>query len=1052
MQQQFRIMLGFALVCALMACASQPAAAQTVTTGTISGLVMDAKKAVVPGASVTAVHVPTGTTYEAVTKSDGRFSLQAVRVGGPYAIKATMAGFKTADQSGIEVALGETRQVEFTLEVAARTETVTVVADLQTIDTTRAGTATNLGEQAIEALPSISRSLFDIARTSPYVNAFADSLGSISVAGRNNRYNNMQIDGAVNNDVFGLASSGTPGGQTGTQPISLDAIQELQMVLSPYDVRQGGFSGGGVNAVTKSGTNGFHGTAYYFMRNQDWVRSIPGVKTAANPSPTDSPYGTFTDKQGGFTVGGPIFKNKLFFFTNFDWARKNTPAGYSIDGLSGQAWPDAALVPQVVAIAKASYNYDPGGLGEFTKPNNSNKVFVRGDYNISRGQQLTYRINYVDALANIGSQSNFTYKMPTNFYSMTDKMHSNVAQLNSSFGSIFNEFRITYQRERNIRGDQAGQVLFPEVRVDFPSGNYVYLGSEYSSQANKLNQDIIELTDDFTMVKGSHTISIGTHNEFYKFYNLFIQYLYGGYRFSSIANFQAGIAQAFNHNFSKTSDPREAANFSVRQFGFYAGDQWRVRKNLMVTYGLRVDLPRFPDTPHSNPLTVQDFGFATDVVPSPTMWSPRLGFNWDISGNSGKRSQIRGGLGIFTGRTPYVWLSNQYGNTGVDFTSLSVAYNSANKIAFIPDPNNQPIALPGSTTGRQTVNMIDPEYKFPMILRTNLAYDHDLGFLGLTGTVEFVYTKNLKEIAYKNLNYIPTGAALPDGRSTFKKLDANLNDAMLLTNTSAGRTWSASYKVDRRLAKFFMSASYLYGRSFAINDGTSSVARSNWANNPIGLDINNPPTTRSYYDIGNRINLSASVPIKMPRGFQVNTSVIFTLQSGRPYSLGFNGDANGDAATTNDLLYIPASSSDVVTYSSVSGQTATYDQLMNFLDSTAAKDYHGQIMPRNAGSTPWVKDLSFRFALALPIHKEGVKAELTLDVFNFLNLLRNKWGWSRFGGFPASTSIGYGGIDAATGKMKYNLNTINTSTFQGVFSRNDDLSRAQAQIGFRFRF
>jgi hypothetical protein len=489
----------------------------------------------------------------------------------------------------------------------------------------------------------------------------------------------------------------------------------------------------------------------------------------------------------------------------------------------------------------------------------------------------------------------------------------------------------------------------------------------------------------------------------------------------------------------------------VRQFGFYAGDQWRVRKNLMLTYGIRIDLPRFPDKPHANPVAVQDFGYATDVVPSPTMWSPRLGFNWDLSGNSGRRSQIRGGLGMFTGRTPYVWLSNQYGNTGVDFTSLSVTFNATLKIPFVTDPNNQPTTITGGATGRQTVNMIDPKYKFPTILRTNIGYDHELGFLGLTGTAEMVFTKNLEEIAYQNLNYIPTGT-LVNGRNTYKKLDANLNDAMLLTNTSEGRTWSLSYKVDRRMARLFMSASYLYGRTYAINDGTSSVARSNWANNPIGVDTNNPPLTRSYYNVGNRINVTASIPFKLFKGLQGNTSFFLNLQSGRPYSLAFNGDVNGDAATTNDLLYIPASANDVVVYSSVAGQTATYDQLMAFLDKTAAKDYHGQIMPRYAGSTPWVKAMDFRFALALPMFKEKTRVEVTLDVFNFLNLLNKKWSWSYFGGFPASTSIGYGGIDAATGKMRYNLSTINSTTYQGIFSRDDVISRAAAQLGIRFRF
>ncbi len=1054
MQHRLIFLLGFVLVCVLAAGASQPAAAQTITTGTIVGVVMDAQKGVLPGASVVAVHVPTGTKYEAITQSDGRYSMLVVRVGGPYTIKASMAKFKTQEQSDVQVLLGETRQVDFTLPLESISETVTVVAELQVIDTTRAGTAANIAMQTIAELPTISRSINDFARTSPYFNTNTDSAGGadmISVAGRNNRYNNMQIDGAVNNDVFGLASTGTPGGQTGTQPVSLDAIQEIQLVVSPYDVRQGGFSGGGINAITKTGSNDFHGTGYFYGRNQDWIRGIPAVVTQANPNPSITSVGPFSDRQYGFSFGGPVAKNRIFFFTNFDWARKSTPTGFSLDGSSGQTWGNPAYVQQVLDIAKATYNFDPGPQSEFSKPNNSNKYFARGDFNLTARHQLTVRTNYVDGTAYVGTIFNNSYKMPDNFYSIRDKMLSTVGQLNSTFGKAFNEFRITYQRERNVRGDQPGFAAFPEVRVDLPDGNYVYLGTEYSSHANALNQDIVEITDDVTIVREGHTFSIGTHNEIYKFYNLFIQYAYGGYRFSNAANFQAGLAQSYNHNFSNTSDPLQGAEFPVYQFGFYAGDKWRVRNNFMLTYGLRVDLPYFPEKPHANPIAVQQFKYATDIVPSPIMWSPRVGFNWDLSGGGSKRYQLRGGLGLFTGRTPYVWLSNQYGNTGVDFTSLSVSYNANTKIPFVADPNNQPTTVTGGTTGRQTINVIDPDYHFPTIIRSNLAADHDLRVLGLIGTFEFVYTKNVKEILYQNINYVPAGN-LPDGRVTFKKFDATLNDVMLLSNTSRGRSWSLSYKIERPFStKLYVSGSYLYNRAYAVNDGTSSVARSNWANNPSSYNSNGPGLTRSNYDVGHRINLTASVPIKLVKGIRSNVSIFYNGQSGRPYSLGFNGDANADSITSNDLLYVPAVKDQVIVYTSVAGQTVTWEQLDSFLNSNAAKDYRGVIFPRNAARAKWMNQMDFRYAITIPTGWK-TKAEVMIDVFNFLNLLNHDWGWQYFGSFPATNLIGYGGIDSATGKMRYNLGTITSSTYQGLFTRDDLRSRAQAQIGVRFSF
>jgi hypothetical protein len=1054
MQQKLRILLGFMLVGALVAGACLPAAAQTITTGTLAGTVIDAKKAVLPGATVVAVHVPTGTTYEAITQGDGHFAMPAVRVGGPYTLKASLSKFKTQEQSGIQVALGETRLIDFTLQLEGVSETVTVTAEAQIIDTTRAGTAANVSAASIEGLPTISRSIFDMARTSPFFNTTANSSGDtdmISVAGRNNRYNNMQIDGAVNNDVFGLASTGTPGGQTGTQPVSLDALAEIQLVVSSYDVRQGGFSGGGINAVTKSGTNNFHGTVYYFGRNQDGAKDLPGIPTVATPTPLDSVLGPFKDKQIGFSVGGPIWKNRAFFFTNIEWARKTTPSGFSADGTSGTTWSDAASMQQVIDIAKNVYGFNPGNLSEFAKPNNNNKIFVRGDFNLTSRHQLTFRTNYVDALADVGVLYTYQYKLPSNFYRMTDKMLSNVAQLNSSWGKAFNEFRITYQRERNNRGGQPGDAVFPEVRVDFPSGNYVYLGTEYSSHANKLNQDIVELTDDLTFLRGTHEFSIGTHNEFYRFYNLFIQYQYGGYRFSSAANFQSGIAQSYNHIFSNTSNPQEAAKFPVHQFGFYAGDKWRAKPTLMITYGVRMDIPRFPDTPHANPLSVTDFGYRTDITVSPLMWSPRIGFNYDMSGGGSRRSQLRGGIGIFTGRTPYVWLSNQYSNTGVDFTNLSVAYNSNNKLAFIADPNKQPTSVTGGVTGRQTINLVDPDYKYPSILRTNLGYDHGLGFFGLIGTAEFAYTKNLKEIFYQNINYVPAGN-LPDTRMTFKKYDTNLNDVLLLGNTSDGKSWSVTYKVETPArGKYYVSGSYLYGRSYSRNDGTSSVALSNWRYNPIGMNINAPGVTISNYTVGHRVNLTATFPHRIFRNIVRGTaSVFYNGQSGRPFSVGFSSDVNGDSYSNNDLLYIPKNSSEISVYSSVAGQTVTYDQLASWLNAAGATKYAGSILPRNGLKGPWLNMLDFRYALTIAAFKE-TKFQVTFDTTNFLNLLNKDWGWQYFGNFGLNTQIGYGGLDSA-GKMKYNLSTITSSTYLGLLTRDDLRSRAQMQIGLRFSF
>jgi len=1031
-------------------------AAQTATTGGVTGVIADESGAVLPNVSVTAVHEPTGTKYEVVSGADGHFQIPNVRPG-PYSVTAQLPGFRDQAQSGVNVVLGENKTVDFKMLLAGVAQSVEVTAEASQVE---ADISFNIPQAEIQALPTISRSITDLARTNPLFNP--TTLGSsgdaaLSIAGRHNRYNNMQIDGAVNNDLFGLADTGTPGGQTGTQPISFDAISEVQLVVTPYDVKQGGFSGGGVNVLTKSGTNDVHGTGYLYERNEALVGSIPDIATVANPTPKDKSVSQFSEKQVGFSVGGPIVRNKAFFFTNFDWGRKQTPSGFSLSGKSGQQWnsTDLPLAQQALAFIQSQYGFNPGGIDEFSRPNNSNKAFVKGDFNINNNNQLVARLNYVKGLAYVGTQTNSSYLLPDRFYSIQDTVYSTVGQLNTTISpTAFNEFRMTYQRERNIRGDQPGFKPFPQVQVDFPDGNNMVLGTEFSSQANKLNQDIVEVNDDLTWIKGSHTLTFGTHNELFKFYNLFVQGVYGSYRFATgpasdpLANLKAGLAQLYQHNFSNyANNPLYAAQFSVRQFGFYVGDQWRVGHGLSYTYGIRFEAPNFPDKPHANPVSVTDFNLRTDVVPAPKMWSPRVGFSWDIDTRPGHIEDLRGGVGVFAGRTPYVWLSNQYGNTGVDFTSLSVPFSASNRIPFVPDPNIQPTTVTGGTTGRQTVNMIDPNYKYPQILRGNVAYDRSLGFAGLTGGAEFLWSKTLDDVLYKNLNWVPTGATRPDGRLVYSKFDQNLNDAVLLTNATSGNTETLVFKVERRArGNMFFSGSYLWNRARSISDGGAFVALSSWRDQYVTKDANNPTLARSIYEVGNRVNFTAVLPIPMGRHLNSSVSLFYSGQTGQPYSLVFNGDANGDTTSFNDIAFIPATADQVV----VTG--GTWQQLDTYLSQdSAAKNNRGKVPDRNTGTSPWRNALDFRYALNVPI-RESHRAELTMDIFNLLNMFSKKSGWVYYPNFNSPQTLGYGLIDPATGKEIINISSITSPSFAGTSSRDDLRSRWQAQWGIRYRF
>ncbi|MGH9409410.1 MAG: carboxypeptidase regulatory-like domain-containing protein [Vicinamibacterales bacterium] len=1028
------------------------AGAQTTTTGNISGTVTDAQGAVLPGATVTAVHVATGTSYEATTNNEGHFSILNVRVG-VYNVSTALSGFKDEKQEAVNVQLGVDKTVDFKMQVASVTENVNVVAQASVLDTNDAGAASNISQGVIESLPTIARSITDFARVSPFVNP--TTLGSngdqaLSIAGRHNRYNNMQIDGAVNNDLFGLADTGTPGGQTGTQPISLDAIQEVQVVVSPYDVRQGGFSGGGVNVITKSGSNTISGTGYTFQRNQALIGQIPAIATVATPNPSKTKVGTFTDKQSGASLGGPIMKNKAFYFGNIDFQRKNTPSGFSADGSSGQPWDpgDQALMQQVLSISQTQYGFNPGGLSQFSRPTNNDKVFVRTDFNLSSKNRLTARVNYVNGLQYVGTPTTTNYLLPDRFYDIRDKTISSVGQLDTTIsGNMFNQARVTYQRERNVRGDQPGNSAFPSTEVDFPDGNYVTFGTETSSQQNKLNQDIVEINDDLTWVKGNHTITIGTHNELFRFYNLFIQNAYGTYRFSSVANYQASLAQSYAYNYSNDpSDPLFAADFGVQQYGAYAGDLWRLKPNFTINYGSRYDQPHFPDKPSANPLAVSDFNFATNVVPAPKMISPRIGFNWDLSNGSDNRQQIRGGIGSFAGRTPYVWLSNQYGNTGVDITSISTGYKATNSIPFVADVTAQPTTVSGATAGKQTINMVDPNYKYPQILRGNLAYDRALGVWGLVGTAELVWSKTQDDVLWKDLNYAPTGAVRPDGRLALAKVDNSINDAVLLTNTNKGNTETFAFKIERPYRHgFYASGSYMYNRAKSISDGGAFVALSSWRDQYENSDPNNPALATSDYQAGNIVKLTGSVDVPMVHHLHSVLSAFYDGQTGQPYSLVFNGDANGDTTTFNDIAFLPSSADQVI----VTG--GTYAQLAAYLaKDPSAQGQLGTVPNRNTGTSPWTNELDVRYEINVPIKRTQV--QLSMSVLNFLNLLDSSWGWHYFPNFYSPQTLGYKGIDAATGKEIIDISNITSPNFLGTFTRDDLRSRWQAQWEARIRF
>ena len=1039
-------LLAILLACAAMVTAP-PAAAQTVTTGSMGGTIEDQHGGRLPGVTVVAVHTTTGTSYQTVSQADGRFSILNVRVG-TYVVKATLSGFKDSELKDVIISLGEERTVLFKLELASVSTEITVTAEATPINVTSAGTGGNVSNIVKEALPTITRSITDIVRTNVYFNPMGHNEDTpiASVAGRSQRYNSLQIDGAVNNDLFGLAAgAGVPGGNAATQPISLDAIQELQLVVSPYDVRQSGFSGGGINAITKTGTNTIRGTAFVFGRNQKWVG-----KNINNQA-----ISKFSDYQTGFSLGGPIVRNKVFFFGTFDMQRRDTPSGFSV-GQTGVPFapgrePD---VDRFLNILRTRYDYDigPNARDEFIRQQNNDKFFARADFNLGRSQ-LTIRHNFINAYSDNGFPSATTYVFPDGFHRFNSETNSTVGQITTRFASGVNEARVALTRVRDSRDPDFSPEPFPQVSVSLAAGGGLQAatlraGLDGPSQANQLDQDILEITDDYTRIMGSHQITLGTHNEFFKFRNLFINGANGTWNFTSLDNFELGLANGFTHTFSNTPDPLQPAKFKVNHMTFYAGDQWRVHPRWTVTYGTRVDVTRFPDKPTANPVAVENFGFATDEVPNNTVWSPRAGFNWDRKGTG--REQIRGGFGLFAGRTPYVWISNQYGTTGVDFTRLSVSNLPASSLlTFVPDPNNQPTSLAGVTPATNEIDLIHPDFKYPSILRGNLAYDRELP-LGLYGTVEFLWSSTVNDVRYENLNLRQTGALALDGRPVFaRNVVPTLNDVILLTNTDDGGSWSFATEVRRPFSNgLFVNVSYLYGEAETVMDGIRDQALSNWFNVYVPGDPNHPPLTRSDYDPGHRFTITASYDIRIGRGYTANASVFYSGQSGRPYTLLFgtpptgSQNLNGDQQNLNDNLYLPTST-DQINYTN-----GTYADLLLFMqrEECTARQI-GQIMERNSCRAPWINTLDARFAFNLPVRR--VRAEITLDILNLINLFDSKGGQFQYAMFNDILAVA---PTVTNGVLTtYNLGTITSPTFQ-KYTRSDLRSRWQMQLGGRVRF
>lgn len=1017
-----------------------------VTTSSLSGTIKDAQETLV-GASVKATHTPTGTVYGASTNATGRFSIANLRVGGPYTIEVTYLGYRSFKVTDVYLKLGENLSLNPVLEKAGQqlAEVVVVGTKDNVFNSKRTGAATSVGREQIEKLPTLSRSLQDFTRLTPQAN------GS-SFGGSNNRFNNITIDGAVNNDVFGLASSGTPGGQANTQPISLDAIQEIQVVLAPYDVTLGNFTGGGVNAVTRSGSNKFEGSAYFFGRNQNTV----GRNALTNARSTK-----FMNNQYGFRFGGPIVKDKLFFFVNAELQRVQSPL-FNNAGEAGSAISVATA--QSIAAKALAMGYDVGSYGPQDVQTQNNKVFAKFDWNINPKNQLTFRYNYIDAFDDNISRSGSSFRFGNNAYKFENKQHVGVLELRTKLNDKFsNNLILGYSMIRDQRKTAGSLFPFIEIRgIDGFSSNVASLGSERSSVANQLDQDVIEITDNFKINLGNHNITVGTHNEFFKFRNLFINNYNGRWTYNNVADFLNNSPNQLQATYSRIPGVAQPeAKFTAAQLGFYVQDEFEAAKGLKLTAGLRMDIPVFGDKPLRNTLVETAFpGYKTDTTPSTTpLWSPRLGFNYDVTGD--RSIQVRGGSGIFTGRVPFVWLSNQYTNSGMLFSSVNLLKSNVPTLAFIADPNNQGSAatLYGGGSNKAEVNLVTPGFKVPQVFRNNLAVDFKLPY-GINATIEGIYSKTLNNVNYSDINLRastsvinPTLSASADNRPAYSstKVDGtNFTNAILLSNTSKGYTASLTGQLQKSF-DFGLSAmvAYTRGRATSVNDGTSSTARSNWEFVQHVNDPNNPALATSSFETKHRI--IGSLDYKIAYGEQKNASTGITLfytgRSGSPFTYLYNGDLNGDGANSNDLIYIPRFQNEIklVAGSGFATPNNQWYALDEFIKNDPYLSKHrGEYAKRNGANTPWENQFDLRITQEFGGIVKGTqnKIQLTFDIYNVGNMINKNWGKSYYVSNQANTIITYSSSAAG---FQFKAPTNGTGWLQSA-------STWSGQFGVRYLF
>ncbi|HET7459035.1 MAG TPA: carboxypeptidase regulatory-like domain-containing protein [Gemmatimonadaceae bacterium] len=1081
--------------------------AQGTTTGAITGTVTDEGGAPVDAAQIEVVNRATGFRSASLTRTNGRYLVTNLEVGAQYRVTVRRIGFAPETRDDIRITLGEATRVDVVLHQAAQQLTgirVTATAAGADFAPTRQGAQTVLSDTLIRRIPTLNRDVTDLARLAPQV--APTTSGGPSAAGGFNRFNSYTIDGSSQNDRFNLnGSGGTPGGATGGRIVPIDAVKEVQVLLSPTDVRYGNFVGMNLNAVTRNGTNKLEGGATYTFRNPSLAYDTTYIKT-----------GNLRQQQYGFYLGGPIIKDRLHFFTATEWQQRTAPnAGASIVSASdASAGIGKAQIDSVISISKSQYGFDAGGAGVLQLKTPLTNFMGRLDWQATENTRLVFRqlVNKAEQVDFSRNTSSFNYdpssqgsgvRLTSNQVPRTSDNNSSTLQIFSNFSRLANEFSAAYNTVKDVRNPP---LKTPEISIK-SGASQITLGTEQFSPVNLLDQKIFELTDNVTIPLGDHNVTVGARYEYNKFLNDFEQRIYGAYKFNSIADYAAGKDTSYSVGFSNGADL--AARFRTNMSSAYLQDRWAVGHGVTVTGGVRVDVPSMPDTPANNTqiatlFAARGLDVSTAVKPkTQALFSPRVGFNWDVTGT--QTFQVRGNAGLFTGQPPYVMLGNAYQNTGTQLVFLNCGGNVSGTTAptFTTDVSALPRSCAGQpaptvgSAGTAGINLNDPNFKFPQRFISTFGVDKALPG-GFVFTGEALYGKDVNGLFIRDLNLLgpkmngsvpftdrngriiyadsisASNAAIINANSETRAITkfngVNFSEgAVYLTNQSKAYNYSFTGQLRKRFGEAFSaSGSYTYTRAYDVQSLTSDRAVSNFRNGRTLAGLESEPTLgTSAFERRHLLKAFGTYTAPWKRYGATDFSLRYSGVAGFPITYTANGDLNGDGVTSNDPIYVPKSAYDPNeirfngTAQQVVNQQAAFERFIQ--SQPCLNSQRGKIMERNSCRGPWTNLFDFSVRQSLP-EIAGQNFTAQLDIFNFGNLLNNRWGRQNAptlsSSFPqqavliARSRQGTAANPVPLNQQQVVFDFSQTSTSRGAFSIPDNSvsSLYQMQLTFRYSF